>query len=286
MNHAGDVLSALLDDELGAAEAEEVRAHVAGCHECTRELDDVRAARQLLRELPAVDPPAGWLEELLDGGRVVQLAPRRRAAMANVAVSVAAGLLLLVLSANLIGPVKQHPEVASALERHASTVSALGDIFRGGSTRFTPPSPAPPTTAAQRSLTDLPTTYDAPERLAGYRLIKAYRTPDGGVHLLYRKGQYGLSVFETQGGVDWSELPDGGARMKLAGHEAWRWNVEPADGRLVVIEEDDITVTIVGDEPGDAVLSVAVELPRSRSLPIEQRVKRAVARALELLSPL
>lgn len=285
MNHAGHALSALLDGELTAVEADEVRAHVAGCHACTRELDDVRVARRLVRQMPAVEPPAGWLEEMLSDGRVARFAPRRRGAMASVAVSVAAGLLLVVLSANIISPAKRHPEVASTLERHASTVSALDDIFKSGATRLVPTDPVPPTTAAQRSMTDLPAPYDAPETLAGYRLIEAFRTPGGGVHLLYRKGQYGLSVFETPGGVDWSELPDGGTRIELSGHQAWRWNAKPASGRLLVIEEHDITVTIVGDEPGDAVLSVAAEMPHWRSLPIEQRVKRAVANALELLSP-
>lgn len=284
-DHAGDALSALLDGELGAVEADEVRAHVAGCHECTRELDDVRTARRIVRQLPAVEPSVDWLDGLLDDAVVGRMHRRRRAALANIAVSVAAALVLLVLSANVIGPARLHPEVANALERHASTVAALGDIFKAGLTRLAPANPAPPTTASQRSMTDLPAPYEAPKTLVGYRLIEAYRAPDGGVHLLYRKGQYGLSVFETPGGVDWSELPPGGTRMELSGHDAWRWDAQPARGRLVVLEGDDMTVMIVGDEPGDAVLSVAAALPRSQSLPMEQRVKRAVAKALELLSP-
>ena len=70
MNHADELLSALLDGQLAADEAAEVRAHVAGCDDCARELDDVRQARRLVRELPAVDPPAWFLAELLAGDDV------------------------------------------------------------------------------------------------------------------------------------------------------------------------------------------------------------------------
>ena len=56
--HAGDLLSALLDGELDAAEAARVRAHVDGCRDCRAELDAVTAARSWVRELAPVDPPA------------------------------------------------------------------------------------------------------------------------------------------------------------------------------------------------------------------------------------
>lgn len=284
--HAEDALSALLDGELTDVEAADVRAHIERCAVCALELDTVREARELVRSLPEVEPPAGWIDELITGGEVIRLEPRRRAVMANVIVSVAAGLVVMVLAANLIGPAKNAPGVTAALERHASTVSALGDIFKGNEpSRFAPDEPAPPTTAAARNLDDLPGTFDAPGRLAGYRLIEAYRTPDGGVHLLYGKGKYALSVFERKGGVDWDQLPSGGARIDIADHRGWRWNDAPANGRLLVIEEDDITITIVGDQPGDAVLDVAVALPSSHSLSMSQRVTRAVAKALELFSP-
>lgn len=284
IDHAGDALSALLDGELSDDEATAVRAHVAGCEACARELDDVREARRMLRELPNVEPPAGWLDGVLSDGVVVRLQPRRRV-FATVALSVAAGLLLFVVAANTIGPIEQRPDVDTALERHASTVSARGDIFHGNIPRNTPTDPAPATTAVRRPVADLPDGFFAPKLLAGYRLVESYRTDEGGVQLLYRKGQYGLSVFERRGGVDWSELPTGGARTTIAGHDAWRWNDEPADGRLVVIAEDAITLTIVADEPGDAVLEVASALPISHSVSIERRITRAVAKALELLSP-
>lgn len=287
IDHAGDSLSALLDGELGNHEAAAVREHVASCDACANELDDVRQARRMLRELPAVEPPAGWLDHVLadSPGAVVRLQPRRRRAFAASGLSIAAALLVMVLVAPTIGPAAHEPGVALAVERHASTVAALGGVFHTNASRNTPTDPAPPTTAVHRSVADLPPGFDAPALVAGYRLIEAYRTDEGGVHLLYRKGQYGLSIFERRGGVDWSKLPSGGRRISVAGRDAWRWNEEPADGRLLVMDDDDITLTIVGDEAGDAVLEVARALPTSHDVSMEQRIARAMAKALELLSP-
>ncbi|HUS65889.1 MAG TPA: zf-HC2 domain-containing protein [Kofleriaceae bacterium] len=54
---ATDKLSALLDGDLGANEAERVRAHVTGCAACTAELAELTALRDLLRG-EAAAPPA------------------------------------------------------------------------------------------------------------------------------------------------------------------------------------------------------------------------------------
>jgi hypothetical protein len=73
--------------------------------------------------------------------------------------------------------------------------------------------------------------------------------------------------------------------MSLAGHRAWRWEASPVNGRLVVFEDDGMVVIVVGDEPGDVVVDVAARLPDARDVPMTARVRRAVARSLELLSP-
>ena len=283
MSHAGDRLSALLDGQLSPIEAIEVRAHVAECAECAAELDDVRAARRAVRELPAVEPPATFLAELLAGDTVVPLGRRSRRlpAAANIGAAAIAGFVVLLLSSSSLGPASLRPEVQGAVSRHASTVSALL-----GSTgeRLTPLSEVVPTTTPPRDASNLPAPYAAPAKLAGYELVDAYRSP-GGVHVLYQKDDYGLSVFELPGSVDWAGLPKDGTAMSLAGHRAWRWDGAPANGRLVVLEDDGMVVIVVGDEPGDAVLDVAAELPSARDIPLSTRVKRAVARSLELLSP-
>lgn len=283
-DHAGELLSALLDGQLTAVESSAVRTHLATCVACTNELDEVREARRLVRELPAVAPPAWFLAELLAGDDVTPFGRRSKARVASAAgivVPMAAGLLLLVMSASSIGPAAVQPELTGAVARHASTVSALL-----GSTgeRLTPSQSVVPTTALHRDAGALPAPYGAPTHLDRYDLVGAYRSP-GGVHLLYQDGNYGLSVFELPGSVDWAALPVDGTVMTLAGHRAWRWDGEPAGGRLVVLEDDGMVVIVVGDEPGEAVANVAAGLPSARPLPMQTRLRRAVGKALELFSP-
>lgn len=56
--HAGQRLSALLDDELDDREALQVTRHLATCDECMDELEDLRAARSALRGLQAPPDPS------------------------------------------------------------------------------------------------------------------------------------------------------------------------------------------------------------------------------------
>jgi hypothetical protein len=283
VTHAGDLLSALLDGALSHDEATEVRAHVADCEACTAELEGVRAARRAVRELPAVEPPAWFVAELLAGDDVVPLGRRapRVSAAASIGASMVAGLVLLVLSSSSLGPAALRPEVQGAVARHASTVSA---VLGSAGDRLTTESSVVPTTAPRRDAAHLPAPYAVPASLAGYDLVDAYRSP-GGVHVVYEKGDYGLSIFELPGSVDWDGLPAGGTRLSLAGHPAWRWDAAPADGRVVVLEDDGMVVIVVGDETGDAVVDVAAELPSARDVSLPTRMRRAVARSLELLSP-
>jgi hypothetical protein len=147
-----------------------------------------------------------------------------------------------------------------------------------------PASSVPPTTTPARSVAHLPAPYDAPDTLGDYQLVEAHGSP-GGLHLVYQRDDYGLSVFEQPGRVDWATLPSGGTRLSIAGHQAWRWDASPANGRLIVLEDDGMVVMLVGDEPGEAVLGLVDAVPAARGLPIRTRLRHAVAKALELFSP-
>jgi anti-sigma factor RsiW len=91
--HPGDLLSALLDDELTADAAAAVEGHVEGCPACRTVLDDRAAARTLLRSLPPVSPPADFTRRLVERRR---RANRRGGALALMAAAVAvlAGLAM------------------------------------------------------------------------------------------------------------------------------------------------------------------------------------------------
>jgi hypothetical protein len=54
-------LSALTDGDLAARDAEKLRAHVAGCEDCRRELTAIEALRTQLSSLPAPEGEDNWL---------------------------------------------------------------------------------------------------------------------------------------------------------------------------------------------------------------------------------
>ena len=273
LRHPDDDLSAYLDGELTAAEAEAVYAHVVACADCSAELDAVRASRVSLRTLPAVEPPPGFLERLLatevpgadrdTPGRVLPFRSRR-AVLGNAAAAVAAGLFLVVGSAGTPATAVA-PEVSGAVEQHSSSLSTLS-VGLGAPRSVGRPLPGP---------------FVAPAELAGYRLVDTRPAVDG-LHLLYRKGPYALSVFEQRGRLDRGDLPPGGSSVEVGGDDAWHWG-----GRVLVLQRGDLVVTLVGDESAD-VLTVAAEgFPGGRATGPSwgSRLQKACGDALEMLSP-
>jgi anti-sigma factor RsiW len=126
--HLGDLLSALLDGELPPAEEAEAHRHLDSCPRCAAELVDVGTARAWVRGLPAVTPPAGFLERLLlnlerPASRRASLG--RRVGLAVVAGSAAAALALIGLTPPRDTPVS--PSVARLVEAHATGASLEGD---------------------------------------------------------------------------------------------------------------------------------------------------------------
>ncbi|MBW3548355.1 MAG: zf-HC2 domain-containing protein [Actinobacteria bacterium] len=283
-SHPAEALSALADGELAGGERATVAAHVQGCPECTEELRAVRAVRDALRALPPVEPPAGLLDRL-----VADLAgrggPRRRPALIGTAMAAAAALVV-VLVPSVAGFDRYRPQVEQAMVRHVASVSALAAVGAttadGGPNPLVLPEPVTPSTAPPREPGDLPAPYLAPPELAGgYRLVDAFAHPDG-VQVVYERGRYGLSVFESPGELD----PEGleGGQPVRDDDPTWRWHAEGVAGRVVVLERGGVVVTAVGDEPGDAVLSAARSVPEARPLSLVQRLRRAAALALRALS--
>ncbi len=58
-------LSVYIDGMLDPSEASRVKQHIASCAECRMEYDDLRAAVEMIRELPEVAPPPGFRESLV-----------------------------------------------------------------------------------------------------------------------------------------------------------------------------------------------------------------------------
>ncbi len=103
--HPDARLSAFLDDELDEAEALQVTRHLAACPRCVDELEGLRAARSVLRDLPPVASPA--TDELVaDVPDVAQQVGRRRRVQATVG-GVLAGLAGVLGLAFVLGGTEQ-----------------------------------------------------------------------------------------------------------------------------------------------------------------------------------
>lgn len=118
MNHLTDGLSALLDGELSAHDADAAKAHLATCALCTAELAAIDRTRSLVRGLPPVDPPG--ILRLPEATDDTADAPAHRspvvAALAGVAAAVA---LVLLQSVQVDRPVA--PEVTRLVSVHATS---------------------------------------------------------------------------------------------------------------------------------------------------------------------
>lgn len=89
-----ELVTGLVDGELGARERARVEAHVAGCAACARQAAEERDLRLRLRALPAPVPPAGLAER----ARAAAARRPRRLALA-LGLPLAAALLLGLLVA-------------------------------------------------------------------------------------------------------------------------------------------------------------------------------------------
>ncbi len=126
--HLGDLLSGLLDGELGEAEAEAARRHLAACANCSQELEAVGEARAWLRQLPPVELPRGFGQRLQRAdpalvepvGGVAVISPRRRrTAVAALAGCAAAAAAVLGLFPAPDPPAE--PQVTRLVEAHATS---------------------------------------------------------------------------------------------------------------------------------------------------------------------
>ncbi len=110
--HLGDRLSALADGELDAAAEAAARSHLIACETCTRELAATARVRQLVRELPAVEPPSP-----LD-----LVGTDRRSGVVGLVAAVAAAVAL-VLMAGVQADSPDNPPVGRLAEVHATSVA-------------------------------------------------------------------------------------------------------------------------------------------------------------------
>lgn len=136
--HLGEGISALLDGELSPTAVAQAEAHLQACGRCRAEFDATASVRAAVRGLPAVDPPAGFIDDILRAamagadpgatpeGAVAPVTPiaaalrRRRPPVWVAGVAAAAALVALALVPRHQQQIR--PPVASFVDAHATAV--------------------------------------------------------------------------------------------------------------------------------------------------------------------
>lgn len=267
----GELLSAHLDGELDEDEARRVAVLVAEDADAAAELAELARVRSALRALPAVEPPAGFLDGLVEAGAATRraaapVAPvppsldeRRRRRRRLLGAGLAAAVVVAVVA--LVGVLGDDdamvPPVAEFAARHEAVAMAEGAAPVGDG--FEPMS-ADELDAMEGPMAAPPTLGDDVARMAGYH------DPAGTLHVVYDAGGMAVSVYAQAGEVDFAALPDDGEQMAMDGDPAWLAQDVPVDGRAVevlVVQRGATAYTFVADAPHDRVVAVVQGLARA-----------------------
>lgn len=127
-------LTGYFDGELDGAEKAQVESHISGCSECLRELEEIKSAAVMVRELPRFRAPRSIAEgvsrEIAAAGRVHSFDRLRRRLLW--AAGAAAALLVILNVVFFVGRDAAPPSggVAMAPDPSAETAAALGAATR------------------------------------------------------------------------------------------------------------------------------------------------------------
>jgi hypothetical protein len=235
-------LSAYLDGELAEAEAAEVRRLLESSTLAREEYERVREARDLVRELPLLEPPADVAALFAAAGRGSPLSPRthRRRARAGAravvmsAVATAAFWGVAVSSPDITASVA--PALDSAVAAHSVGPDAVND-------------------GEPMGMDDT----DMPSEVGGTMQLVRVERVGPSIHALYSDGVREMSVFEEPGRVAWTELPPG-ERIEVDGSPGWHGTVDGYD--IVVLERGRRVYTIVAKAPPQEMMDdVGVSMP-------------------------
>jgi anti-sigma factor RsiW len=128
-----ELLSAYADGECTPGERIAVEARLAVDAEWARILDEVVTARAVLRALPVLEPPAGFIDELTAIGRTT-IRERRRPTWRRVVAGTAAAAAVLVgfvLATPSQRDKEVAPPIATLADSHGATLSLQSDPLSG-----------------------------------------------------------------------------------------------------------------------------------------------------------
>ncbi|MCX7619392.1 MAG: hypothetical protein N2037_00930 [Acidimicrobiales bacterium] len=295
-----ELLSAWLDGELELAEAEAVVALVERDPDAKAEFEAARTVRAMLRELPQVEPPAGFYERLLECGpvlgwsrvrgdargvhphgrwgshsapvdpemtRVVRRERRRRGGLVALAALGTATSFIAVVG---MTPAVDRfvPPIEAFAARHEQMTAS------GGQPRGNDRDEASGFAVAPVSWLDTM----APTAMGEYRRVAGYRSDDV-VHLVYSDGTSLVSIYEQPGNVHWRGLPNGD-RMSLGSVSAW--SSRRGEGEILVVERQSVVFTLIASAPHDEMVEMATRMPTmTPHVGMGERLRRACEQMIE-----
>ncbi len=279
--HLGDLIAAYVDGQVTPEERARVEAHASWCDVCRLQLAAEGRLSQLVRLLPIVSPPFGFIERVQRHGPVTrQRAARRvRFGMANVVGTAAALVLVLgVATSNRTAAVS--PQVRESVVAHAdaeavvqtsperglgSPMSSVG-VFHMG--------PAP-------QLAERAAAYGLPSVFGKDFVLAAFGERPWAAQAVYSDGVHDLSVFVQQGSLNWDDLPEQAEPVLVGGRPAW--HLVDGSRDILIVPRGAVVYTIVGPVPDDQLRLVGSAVP-DRAEPGDSLIDRLADAGRGLLS--
>lgn len=260
--HPDDELSALVDGSLPPAEQAAVAQHVAGCEACQRQVDQLRAVRDVMRQLPLVDPPFGFFERTLRQGPHPRSTAHRR---------LWRGIFLTVVALVAVLGI-----VALVNHRQGQVSPEVAEVFDDFRTHVEP-------VAATRASGGEEPAGGLPGAVEGYAFVRmaegaqgryaVYTAGDSVVGVTWDEGELDVRGHPVPAGAEWHE-------GELAGRPALY--VEADDVSVLVVARGSRVYTVVAEAPEGVLAQISADLPSPGSSPsVGQRVQSAGRALLE-----
>jgi hypothetical protein len=246
-----ELISAHLDGELSDTDGDHVRRAVAEDPSLARHAEELARVRQLVRDLPPVDPPFGVLERMVLDLR--RFRPSRTMVSATWGAAAAAVVLVVALA-----PSVTPPEVVPDVE----ALAARGEVVA-----TEPIAAVAPADDGYETVPVDDLDVEVPDEIDGAEVAAAYEADDI-TQVVYGEGEAATSVFVQDGSLDRDGLAAGGERATVAGDPAWRSTIAtPARGGpdaldVVVVDRGDVVVVVVSATVSDAVEAELDEFDR------------------------
>jgi putative zinc finger protein len=146
------LFSALVDDELSAAERAAADAHLSGCAECRRELERFSRTVSMVRALPAERAPVGFVDRVVGAAYPVPW-PRRLARRLFVPLRVKVPMelaALFLVATTAVWVFQRTPELQQAARQEAPAAPAVTPPASPPAVPSPQSRPAPPPAVASR----------------------------------------------------------------------------------------------------------------------------------------